>query len=110
MNGELGDNLADRARKTDNLWMREIDQNVLPMQIFYYADYRAGISVLVENDKPILLCAGYGSGPVSGLTVVSRGGKTVLTYTYTIGSGVQHLYEAEYVLGSGVGFSEKMTN
>jgi hypothetical protein len=38
------------------------------------------------------------------------GAKKVLKYTYTIGSGIQHPYEAEYVLGSGVGFSERMTN
>ena len=110
IDGEIGVELAERAKKSENLWVQEIDQKIIPMQIFYYSDDGSGISVLVENEKLILLCAGWGSGPVSDLTVISRGGKKVLRYTYTTGSGIQQPCESEYVLGSGAGFSEVMTN
>jgi hypothetical protein len=108
--GELGSQLAERARKTDRLWMAEIRQDVVDVQIFHYSDYRSGINLLVENGKLVLLCGGFGTGPVSNLKVTTRNGRRILSYTYSITSGIYRPLVGEYELGSGKGFSDKMLN
>jgi len=99
--GDLGKELAERANKTDNLWMQEVEQNVIDNQIFCGGN---GINLLVEDGKLILLCPrGWGAGPLFDLTVISNGKERVLKYSWTIGSGIQRTIQGQYLLGSGKG-------
>jgi hypothetical protein len=108
--GEVGQKLAKRARLMKNLSMSEVKQNVVDLQIFYYSDNRSGVNLLFENGKLILLCAAWGSGPVSGLKFIAKDGKRFLRYTYTMGSGISHPCTIDYELGTGKGFSQMMVN
>jgi len=99
--GELGKELAERAINTPNLWMHEIKQDVVENQIFSYGDYREGVNLIVDKGKLVFLCSGWGTGPISDLKVIKRGDKSILQYTYSIGSGIQRPCPGEYELGSG---------
>jgi hypothetical protein len=83
--GALGDELAKRAKLTDNLWMAEIKQSVTALQIFHYGDSGEGINFLVEDGKIILLCSGWGTGPVSDLKMFPRGDKNICLLTRICG-------------------------
>lgn len=99
--GELGDDFAERAEISDNLNVQEIDISTIPFQVFTFSDYQAGYTLIVENDKLVLLCSGYGGGYAGGFQINEIDGKRTLTYKFNVGSGVTRELSGSYVLGSG---------
>ena len=100
-NGELGDDFAERAEISDNLNVQEIDISTIPLQVFTFSDYQAGYTLIVENDKLVLLCSGYGGGYAGDFQISEIDGKRTLTYRFNVGSGVIRELSGSYVLGTG---------
>lgn len=100
-NGELGDDFAERAEISDNLNAQEIETSTIPFQVFSFSDYQAGYTLIVENDKLVLLCSGYGGGYGRDFLISEIDGKRTLTYKFNVGSGVIRELSGSYVLGSG---------
>ncbi|MCD4846751.1 MAG: hypothetical protein K8R76_01010 [Candidatus Aegiribacteria sp.] len=100
-NGELGDDFAERAEISDNLNVQEIEISTIPFQVFTFSDYQAGYTLIVENDKLVLLCSGYGGGYAGGFQISEVDGRRTLTYKFNVGSGVTRELSGSYVLGSG---------
>lgn len=99
--GALGEDFAQRARKTGNLYVLELKDTGIPFPVFTFSDYQAGYSVLVESDRLVLLCAGFGGGYAEDFAIRQQGEKQVLTYTFNVGSGMSYTLSGQYVLGSG---------
>ncbi len=99
--GALGPEFAERARKAGDLHVRDVSPTNIPFQVFAFSDYRAGYSVLVEGGRLVLLCSGFGGGDAFDLRMEDRDGRSVLTYKFHVGSGIQRKLSGEYVLGSG---------
>lgn len=100
-NGELGDDFAERAGISDNLNVQEIEISTIPFQIFTFSDYQAGYTLIVENNKLVLLCSGYGGGYAGDFQISEIDGKRTLTCKFNVGSGVTRELSGSYVPGSG---------
>jgi hypothetical protein len=98
--GELGEELAQRGTRVDDLYVREIANTDIPYKVFSFSDYKAGYSVLVYEGRLVLLCAGFGGGYARDMKLHSQDGKQVLTYKCDVGSGASHELSGQYVLGS----------
>ena len=109
-NGELGDDFAERAEISDNLNVQEIEISTIPFQVFTFSDYQAGYTLIVENDKLVLLCSGYGGGYARGFQISEVDGKRTLTYKFNVGSGVTRELSGSYVLGSGQAEWQNLTD
>jgi hypothetical protein len=99
--GALGSDFAERARKTGNLYVLELKDTGIPYPVFTFSDYQAGYSVLVENDRLVLLCSGFGGGYAENFAIRKEGDRQVLTYQFTVGSGMSYTRSGQYVLGTG---------
>jgi hypothetical protein len=99
--GTLGADFAERARKTDNLYVMELKDTGIPYPVFTFSDYQAGYSVLVEGDRLVLLCAGFGGGYAGNFAIREEGERQVLTYQFSVGSGMSYTRSGQYVLGTG---------
>jgi hypothetical protein len=99
--GALGEDFAERARKTGNLYVAELKDTGIPFPVFTFSDYQAGYSVLVEDDRLVLLCAGFGGGYAEDFAIREEGEKQVLTYTFSVGSGLSNTLSGQYILGTG---------
>ncbi|MCX5970614.1 MAG: hypothetical protein NTV14_03805 [Coprothermobacterota bacterium] len=99
--GALGSEFAERARKTGNLYVLELKDTGIPYPVFTFSDYQAGYSVLVENDLLVLLCAGFGGGYAENFAIRKEGDRQVLTYQFTVGSGMSYTRSGQYILGAG---------
>lgn len=100
-NGELGDDFAERAEISDNLNVQEIEISTIQFQVFSFSDFQAGYTLIVDNDKLVLLCSGYGGGYASDFQISEIDGKRTLIYKFNVGSGVTRELSGSYVLGSG---------
>lgn len=99
--GALGSEFAERARRTDNLYVLELKDTGIPYPVFTFSDFQAGYSVLVENDRLVLLCAGFGGGYAENFAIRKEGDRQVLTYQFNVGSGMSYTRSGQYVLGTG---------
>jgi len=99
--GVLGSDFAERARKTDNLYVMELKDTGIPFPVFTFSDYQAGYSILVEDDRLVLLCAGFGGGYAGNFAIREEGERQVLTYQFSVGSGMSYTRSGQYVLGTG---------
>jgi hypothetical protein len=99
--GGLGTEFAERAKKNGNLYLAEIANPGIPYQVFSFSDYQAGYTVLVENHRLVLLCAGFGGGCARDFVIRQENGKPILSYHFDIGSGISHEMSGRYLLGSG---------
>ncbi len=109
-NGELGDDFAERAEISDNLNVQEIDISTIPFQVFTFSDYQAGYTLIVENDKLVLLCSGYGGGYATDFQINEIDGKRTLTYKFNVGSGIARELSGTYHLGSGQAECQDLTD
>lgn len=109
-NGELGDEFAERAEISVNLNVQEIEISTIQFQVFTFSDYRAGYTLIVENDKLVLLCSGYGGGYAGDFQISEIDGKRILTYKFNVGSGVIRELSGSYVLGSGQAEWQNLTD
>ena len=108
--GGLGDDFAERAEISDNLNVQEIEISTIPFQIFTFSDYQAGYTLIVENNKLVLLCSGYGGGYAGDFRISEIDGKRTLTYKFNVGSGVIRELSGSYVLGSGQAEWQNLTD
>lgn len=108
--GELGDDFAERAEQSNNLNVEEIENSTLPFQFFTFSDYQAGYTLIVENDRLILLCSGFGGGYARDFQINEIDGKRTLTYKFNVGSGVIRELSGSYVLGSGQATWQNLTD
>lgn len=113
--GALGSEVAARARGVENLHIREITGEKIPFQLFSFSDYRSGYTLLVEDEKTlVLLCSAFGGGGARRFTVEEHDGRTVLFFLYYSGSGRTFEHRAKYVIGSGepeeIGSPRDVTN
>ena len=108
--GELGDDFVERAEKSNYLTVEEIENSTLPFQFFTFSDYQAGYTLIVENDKLILLCSGFGGGYARDFQINEIDGKRTLTYKFNVGSGVIRELSGSYVLGSGKATWQNLTD
>ena len=99
--GFLGENLAKRAQKTGNLNVQELENTGIDYRLFYFSDYTAGYTVMIEKDKLILLCKCWGSGPAEKFKISNKTGHKVLSFEYQIRSGISQRKQGKYNLGSG---------
>jgi hypothetical protein len=99
--GALGADFAQRARKTGNLYVMELKDTGIPFPVFTFSDYQAGYSILVEGDRLVLLCAGFGGGYAGDFAVREEGERQVLTYQFSVGSGLSYSRSGQYILGTG---------
>jgi len=97
--GVLGEEIAERARKYEDLYCVEIMDAGIPYKVFTFADYQAGYTVLAYEGKLVLLCAGFGGGPARDFTIVNENGKQVMMYKFDVGSGVSYELSGRYILG-----------
>jgi hypothetical protein len=96
--GKVGAEYAERAKKMEQLYVREIRGEKIPYQLFTFDDYRGGYTLLVEADDAfVILCTGY----ADNFTLAKEGDKVTLHYRYITGSGVPLEHTAAYVIGSG---------
>lgn len=109
-NGELGDDFAERAEISEDLNIQEIEISTIPFQIFTFSDYQAGYTLIVENDKLVLLCSGFGGGYAGDFQISDIDGKRTLTYRFSVGSGVIRELSGSYVLGSGQAEWQNLTD
>ncbi len=100
--GALGKEIADRAIKTENIYLTEIKKTGIPYKVYTFADYAAGYTVMVENNKLVLLGNGWGGGYAQDFKIRKIDGKSVLLYRYFIGSGISSEINCSYILGSGM--------
>lgn len=100
--GALGEELAARAVKTGELWLREQEDTGIPYRTFCYSDYRAGYTVLLEGDRLVLLCSGLGGGCAGAYRLRRIWRLGLLTYEFQVGSGISRTKHGRYVLGTGV--------
>jgi len=105
--GALGAEAAERATKTGNLYLTELLDTGIPYSLYTYSDYQAGYTVMVEGDRLVLLCAGFGGGYARDLAIHREWEGLVLTYHFHVGSGVSYTMAGRYVLGSGQASWEK---
>lgn len=108
--GELGDDFTERAEKSNNLNVEEIENSTLPFQFFTFSDYQAGYTLIVENDRLILLCSGFGGGYARDFQINEIDGKRTLTYKFNVGSGVIRELSGSYVLVSGQATWQNLTD
>jgi len=99
--GEIGADFAERAKKTDNIYLREVTNHGIPYKVFTFSDYQGGYTVMVEDNHLVLLCAGFGGGIARDFVIKKENGKEVLSYRFDVGSGVTHELSGRYVIGSG---------
>jgi hypothetical protein len=99
--GELRADFAERAKKTDNLYLREVTNPGIPYKVFTFSDYKSGYTVLAEDNHLVLLCDGFGGGIARDFMIKKENGKKVLYYRYSMGSGRTYWMSGRYVLGSG---------
>lgn len=109
-NGELGDDFAERAEISDNLNVAETEISGMPFQVFTFSDYQAGYTLIIENDKPVLLCSGFGGGYARDFQINEIDEKRTLTYKFNVGSGVISELSGSYVLGSGQAAWQNLTD
>lgn len=97
--GELGENLAKRARKTDNLYLTEL-KDTGDYRVFSFYDFKAGYTAMIDKDQLVLLCKAFGGGVARNFQVSNRTGHKVLYFEYDSGSGVGRRHKGQYNLGS----------
>ncbi len=98
--GELGTEFTQRAKKVDNLYVREITDLECPYKIYSFSDYKSGYSILNYQGQLILLCQGFGGGNVINTKIQTLNDKKVMTYKFNVGSGLQYELSGKYILGS----------
>ena len=99
--GALGEELAERATKTGELWLREQQNTGLAYRTFCFYDYQAGHTVLLERDRLVLLCSGWGGGCAENYRLERIGRYTLLRYDFQVGSGIARTIHGQYILGTG---------
>jgi hypothetical protein len=100
--GKVGSEYAERAKKMQDLRVREIVRERIPYQLFTFSDFRGGYTLLVEaKDKFVVLCTAMGGGYAYNFTLAKEKDKEVLYYLYNSGSGRRFEHRAKYVIGSG---------
>ena len=100
-NGALGEDYAARAKTDEQISITEITGHLLPYRFYELCDYKSSYTVMIDDDKPVLLCEGFGGGMAHDIEQTQLNGKTVITYKYEVGSGISHEYSGQYVMGSG---------
>lgn len=96
--GKVGSEYAERAKKTPELYVREIVGEKIPYQLFTFNDYRGGYTLLVEADDTfVILCGGY----ATDFSMTKEKDRTILQFKYITGSGLRIYHTAKYVIGSG---------
>ena len=100
--GAVGGEFAERARQVKNLCVREITEEKVPYQLFSFYDSRGGYTLLVEDEKTlVILCGALGGGVARGFTLWKHDGHIVLFYRYYSGSCFTYEHHAKYMIGSG---------
>jgi hypothetical protein len=99
--GAIGKVMAERANKQGHLNLKEIKNAGIPFRIYYFDDYQAGNTVMVEGNKLILLCSGFGGGYAHNFQIKEENNKKILTYAFSTGSGISRPFLGRYILGSG---------
>lgn len=99
--GALGQELGEIATKTGELWLREQTGTGLDYRTFCYYDYQAGHTVMLEGDRLVLLCTGWGGGCAENYRLERLGRYTLLTYDFQVGSGIARTIHGQYILGTG---------
>lgn len=97
-NGHLGENLAKRAQKTENLYLTEL-KDTGEYRVFSFSDYKSGYTAMIDKDKLVLLCKAFGGGVARNFKVSNRTGHKVLYFEYDSGSGVSKRQRGHYNLG-----------
>lgn len=100
-NGALGQELAERAVKTGELWVSEQKDTGIPYRTFCFYDYLAGYTAMIERDRLVLLCSGWGGGCAGSYRLQRLGRYTLLSYEFQVGSGIARTIQGRYVLGTG---------
>lgn len=95
--GELGENLAKRAQKTENLHLTELDNADTGYRFFSFSDFKASYTAMIDKDKLVLLCK---DGIAKNFKTTNKTGHKVLHFDYTSGSGITKRHKAQYNLGS----------
>jgi hypothetical protein len=99
--GTLGQELAERAVKTGELWLSEQQDTDLPYRTFCFYDYGAGYTVMLEGERLVLLCTGWGGGCAESYRLERIGRYTLLRYEFLVGSGISRTIHGQYILGTG---------
>ncbi len=99
-NGELGENLAKRAQKTENLYLTELKNTGIDYRVFSFSDFKAGYTAIIDKDQLVLLCKGFGGGIARNFKISNKTGHKVLYFEYDVGSGVNRRMKGQYDLGS----------
>lgn len=99
--GNLGTEIANAAKKEKNLNLCEVANIKIPYKVFSFGAKSVGYTVIAQNNRLVLLCAGFGSGPAKDFRITKENGKKVLTYKFNVGFGVDHELSGRYILGSG---------
>jgi hypothetical protein len=100
--GKVDADLAERAKKVEQLYVAETRGEKIPYQLFTFSDFRGGYTLLVEaEEKFVILCTSIGGGYADQFTMTKDAGRTTLHYRYTSGSGRLFEHRAKYVIGSG---------
>jgi hypothetical protein len=100
--GELGPDFAERAGRTQTLYVRKIEGPGVPYDFYTFSDYRGGYTLIVDNRKLILICAGLGGGAAHDFIIERRNADKILKFKYEMGSGISRTIQGEYTLGSGL--------
>ncbi len=100
-NGEIGENLAKRAQKTGELYIREIKAPGIDYRLYTFDDYTGGYTIIVDKNKLVLLCKGFGGGYAKNLKISNKSGHKMLYFDFEIGSGITQKRHGKYNLGSG---------
>lgn len=98
--GELGENLAKRAQKTENLYLTELKDTGIDYRVFSFSDFKAGYTIMIDKNQLVILCKGFGGGIARNFKISNRTGHKVLYFEYEVGSGVSRRMKGQYNLGS----------
>lgn len=99
-NGELGENLAKRAQKTENLNLKELKKTGIEYRIFTFFDTTAGYTAMIDKDRLVILCKGQGGGIAENFKISNKTGHKILSFEYKIGTGIPRRIKAQYNLGT----------
>jgi hypothetical protein len=99
--GNLGIEMANATKKEKDIYLKEVTDTKIPYKVFSFGAKSVGYTVLAENNRLVLLCAGFGSGSAKDFKITKENGKKVLTYKFNVGFGLNRELSGRYILGSG---------
>ena len=99
--GLLGPDIAKEATQEGDLHLSEIESPGIPFKMYHFGTNSVGRTVMIENNRLILLCAAFGGGIAHNFAIRKDGEKEILSYNFDTGSGRLIIEKGEYILGSG---------